>query len=103
MIRETSEQILNDGGHLYDLRLAKDKEESAHAWAARKLALQESVPSLRLVDGGNDDLVLELHLMSVEQSAEFDANALTEADLLRELGAIDSKKPGPMVNNKIEY
>ena len=103
MIRETTEQILKDGGHLYDLRLAKDKEESKQAWIERKAILQASAPSLRFVEDDNGELVIVLHLMPAGEGTEFDPNALSEADLLRELGQIDNKKPGQMIRNKIDY
>lgn len=103
MIRETTEQILKDGGHLYDLRVSKEKEESDKAWQERKAGLIDSAPSLRFVEQDNGELVIVLHLMPAAAGSEFDPSKLSEADLLRELGQIDSKKPGQMVRNTIDY
>jgi hypothetical protein len=103
MIRETTEQVLKDGGHLYDIRLVKETEESAKAWTKRKATIMASAPSVRFVEDDKGELVIVLHFIPDAEGEEFDPSKLTEADLLRELGSIDSKRPGQSVKNSIEY
>jgi hypothetical protein len=101
MIVKAKETILKDGGYICEIQLSRDPEESAGEWENRRQTLINSTPNL--IFGASDDsgLTLRLQLIPGAEENEFNPDKLTEAELLRELGAIDSKNTGRVHRNDV--
>jgi len=103
MIVKATETILKDGGHIYMIRLGGEKEESASEWKERREAIAQAIPSLIPTVRDDGQIVLTLQLLPQDTAEEFTPGNLSEADLIRELGAIDSKQPGQVNKTSAKY
>ncbi len=101
MIVKVTETILKGGGHVYMLRLAKEREESDRDWAARRDTLAGSIATISTTVLDANEITLTLNLLPGVEDNEFDPSKLSEEDLLRELGAVDPKNPGQIHRNDV--